>query len=196
MRCPSCSNLIDENVVYCGMCGAPLVRGNDDETVVRSPYDTLDTSAPTTPATSAEYVNRGRLLYRQGKLKEAVSAYDEAIRLNQNYVDVGAHSSRGYILLGLGRYEEALSDFGKVLQLRPNSFGTHVDRGKALLGLGRYEEALSVFDELIQLDPKYDPAYVGRHDALSELGRFDEADKAIQTAYQINPRLRVQKRKY
>jgi tetratricopeptide (TPR) repeat protein len=70
--------------------------------------------------------------------------------------DAWAISSRGQIYLGLGRYDEALADLDRALELDPDgeTFGS---RGQVYRLLGREEEARADFARAIELDPGYKP---------------------------------------
>jgi tetratricopeptide (TPR) repeat protein len=111
MSCRYCGAQNDGDAIYCGQCGFQL---KDDETVVHSPYDTLDTSAPTMPDTipgsSKPRLNKITNLHEG--LVRSLSFDDEKLRLNPYNAD--ARFDRVQTLFQLGRYEEALSSFDDV----------------------------------------------------------------------------------
>lgn len=61
--------------------------------------------------------NKGTALYNLGRLKEALAAYDEALRIEPRNADV--LKNRGVILFGLKRYSEALDMFEAALEISP-----------------------------------------------------------------------------
>jgi tetratricopeptide (TPR) repeat protein len=62
-----------------------------------------------------DWVNKGTSLFSLGKYKEAITCYDEAIRLDpKNSI---AWSNKGDSLKKLGRYEEAEQCFAKAKEL-------------------------------------------------------------------------------
>ncbi|KAG9461387.1 hypothetical protein GDO78_017043 [Eleutherodactylus coqui] len=57
--------------------------------------------------------------------------------------------NRSYSYEHVGRYEEALRDAEKSLELQPNFIKGHFRKGKALKGLKRYDEAITAFQEVL-----------------------------------------------
>ncbi len=62
--------------------------------------------------------NRGDVLERLGRRREALAAFDRAIQLNPN--DVEAHFYRGFALERLNRPADALMAYDRALQLNPS----------------------------------------------------------------------------
>jgi len=91
--------------------------------------------------------------------------------------------NRGWTLVQLGRWDEALVSFDKETELNPNDTVAWSNRGAALGNLGHFDDALASCDRAIELDPNNAPAWYLRGLVLSALGRYDEAlvsfDKAI-----------------
>jgi len=67
--------------------------------------------------------NLGNALKEQGRLKEALASYDQAIEIKPDYAS--AHYNCGNILLALSRLEEALTSYDKVIYLTLNCADTH-----------------------------------------------------------------------
>ena len=53
----------------------------------------------------------------------------------------------------LGRYEEAIADYDRVIRLDPDSVAAYLGRCHANSELGMHEEAIEVFDQAVRLDP-------------------------------------------
>jgi len=61
-------------------------------------------------------------LNRIGRPKDAADAYNETLRLYElNSKDPGAWTSKGYILIRMGKYDESASAFDKAIELIPSS---------------------------------------------------------------------------
>ncbi len=75
----------------------------------------------------------------------------------------------------MGRYEEAINDYNKVIELNPKDAIAYYTRGNAKLALGRHQEAIMDYDKAIELNPQFAIAYYTRGDAKSDLGRHEEA---------------------
>ena len=83
----------------------------------------------------------GAALRGQGKLQEAVQAYDKAIQLNPDYAQ--AHYNLGVTLKELGRLEEAEASYRKAI-FRKNDYNPAIaGLGKELMEKGQHKEGLA-----------------------------------------------------
>ncbi|MEQ9482093.1 tetratricopeptide repeat protein [Coleofasciculus sp. F4-SAH-05] len=111
------------------------------------------------------------------KIIEILEFYNEFEYFNDWY-------SRGVNLSDLGRHEEALDSFDKVIEIKPDYHYAWYRRCNALYNLGRYQEVITSFDKFLEIKPDDYSAWNLRGIALSTLGRYEEAiasyDKAIE----------------
>ena len=130
--------------------------------------------------------NKGLSFNSQGKNDEALKAYDEAIRLNPNYVE--AYCNKGNNLgLHQHKYDDAIQAFDKAIQLNPNYAEAWHYKGLALNMKGKSDEAIKAFDEAVRLNPKYADPLVGKGIALNSQGKYGEAIKAFDEAIGLDP---------
>jgi tetratricopeptide (TPR) repeat protein len=59
------------------------------------------------------------------------------------------------------RYDEALADYTRAIELDPSDAEFFGSRGQAYQAIGRYDEALADFNRAIELDPNYRPQQGG-----------------------------------
>jgi tetratricopeptide (TPR) repeat protein len=69
--------------------------------------------------------------------------------------------NKGTTLSKLGRYEEAISYYDKVLAIKPDNVDALNNKGNALNSLNRYEEAISYFDKALALSCLKDAYQIG-----------------------------------
>lgn len=86
----------------------------------------------------------GRILSHQRNYEEAVSAFSEAIRLNPRHL--GAYQYRGDEQLKRGRFDDAITDFDKVIELDASRGPHHWQRGIALYYAKRYADGARQFE--------------------------------------------------
>src|SRR5258706_4363313 len=82
-----------------------------------------------------------------------------------------AWSNRGYALLSLKRYPEALAAYDRALALDPNEVDAWSNKGLALRSLKRHSEAVVAFDRALALDPDDVVALSGKRSVFHERGR-------------------------
>ena len=79
-----------------------------------------------------------------GRLEEALTSIRTAHRIDPLSVTTITHI--GSTLFWLRRYDEALAEYGKALELDPDFFMAHWGRSRALLQMGRYREATEALE--------------------------------------------------
>ncbi|MCH7811946.1 MAG: tetratricopeptide repeat protein [Chloroflexi bacterium] len=135
---------------------------------------------------TAEEINkRGDAYYFAGDYKQALQAYDDALRMEPNSAIIQFH--KGAALSRLGRFEEALEALDRSIMLAPGDAAALNYRGFTLDGLGRYKEAVEAFDRAIELRPGYATAHANRAESLTHLGRHKEALQAFERAAELEP---------
>ena len=96
---------------------------------------------------------------------------NKTIELNPN--DIFLYNERGLIYDKLKKYEEAIEDFTKSIQLNSNKYinsGFYYERGLMYYKLREYEKALNDLNKAIELEPNYSKAYFERASVHSKLG--------------------------
>jgi predicted O-linked N-acetylglucosamine transferase (SPINDLY family) len=112
--------------------------GEPDQALAR-----YDTAIKLSPTFEDAFTNRGLLLVRLGRLREAErSAQEWVTRLPYS---TRSQSALADVLLALGRYEEAIVQFDRMLVATPNDIPAHVRRGIALACLRRFDAAAQSF---------------------------------------------------
>lgn len=92
-------------------------------------------------------INRANDYYSNKNYNDAISAYDEALKIASNSYE--AIYKKGIILGHLGRNEEALDVFDQVLKIKPNHYEAIYNKGLVLRDLERYDEATRAYLEAL-----------------------------------------------
>lgn len=127
----------------------------------------------------------GIALQAQGKLAEAVDAFDRAIQSKPDFAQ--AFSNRGNALRALGKLEAAVESHANAIRFAPDFSQAYNNRGSALKALGKLREAKQDFDEAIRIDPGYAQAHHNRAGILKSLGNPEGAIEGYTEAIRINP---------
>jgi Tfp pilus assembly protein PilF len=140
----------------------------------------------TPPADAAQaQLELGTALMGQGRHREAITHYTEAIRAKPDFS--GAHAMLGIVLVQEGRKAEAQAEYEETLRLDPSIPEIHNNLGALLASDGKFAEALPHFQDAVRLRPNFEFAVANLGVALARLGRRDEAIEALRAALRLNP---------
>ncbi len=130
----------------------------------------------------------GAALLRENLARDAVSAYDAALRLEPQAVD--AWINRGIALKELGRFAEAEDSYRRALALAPDDAVAVNNLANAVSSQGRAQEAVALYRRAVDLDPSYVDAKanlgVALRDAGGEAGEAEALD-FLHAAVQAHP---------
>jgi len=137
-----------------------------------------------TPDTFEEWLEYGDMLYEDDRYEEALSAYDQVRAADAGYLH--ALNRKGNILSLIGRDEEALELFERVLELGPDepllADVALNNKANVLRILGRTEEALVAYDRALMIEPGNVMALNNKGNVYSDLGRDEEALEMYEKA--------------
>jgi Tfp pilus assembly protein PilF len=110
-----------------------------------------------------------------------------ALSLDPNHAE--AHHLKGFVLLGLRQFDEAIAEFEETLRIKPDHYEARNNLGAALIALERFEDAIAVLTPLLG-EPLYPtPAFahgnVGY--AYYRLKDLDKARQHLEMAVFLNP---------
>jgi serine/threonine protein kinase len=142
-------------------------------------------SFPFISKTATDFFNDGYKKYDERNFQGAIADFNEAIRLNPNYVR--AYARRGNTLKSLGQEEKAKYDFQKAISLVPKTDDDYLGRGNAKSELGDNKGAITDFNEAIRLNPNSADAYNNLGLRKSELGDKQRAIADFNEAIRLNP---------
>ena len=141
------------------------------------------------PASPAQLVNYGHVLFKQGRKAEAVEYYRKAIAIEPEYHD--ALSNLGMYLQDIGDVKAAISYFERALSVNPRAWEARYNLGNALVADGRVEDGVVAYRTVLAGKPEAADARKNLANALIQLGRPSEALAAIEAAPQSTLELQV-----
>ena len=142
--------------------------------------------------TAPEWVSlaqRGSSFQAAGKWSEAIESYEAAIATGAVPAaqQLAVATNLGLSLQGLGRLDEALGMFDRVLKASPANADAHHNRGVALHKAARHAEAADAFAAAVRLNPRDFESHFGRGNALAMGGDHAGAADAFAAALELNP---------
>lgn len=127
----------------------------------------------------------GMALARKGQLNEAITQFQDAIRVQPLFVQ--AHYNLGLALGMEGQSDEAIRQFQEAIRLKPGYTDAYCQLGITLVAKGRFDEAIDNFRQAIQLNPRSPEAFFYLGMTFSQLGRTQEAVAQYREALRLNP---------
>jgi len=95
--------------------------------------------------------------------------------------------NKGISFHSLGRYQEAIECYSKVLSIDPQNVVAWSNKGCSYNLLGQYQKALECYDKALVLDPQNAGAWNNKGDSLGFLGRYREAIDCYDKSLDIDP---------
>ena len=124
----------------------------------------------------------GNVKFKQGDYVGAITDFDKAIQLKNDYAE--AYNNRGLAKHELREHTAALADFDIAIQLKPGLSVAYNNQGLAKQALGDLHAAIADYDKAIQLKDDDVVVYNNRGLAKDKLGDHVAAladyDKAIR----------------
>jgi tetratricopeptide (TPR) repeat protein len=117
--------------------------------------------------------------------KSAVALWSDTISKRPG--NARAYKELGKVLEGEERTAEALANYDKALQLRPDYITVYCDKAGTLLRIGQASAAIEEFDRALRINPTYFMALAGKGDALAQAGQGDAAIAAYEQALKLRP---------
>ncbi|HZV71888.1 MAG TPA: tetratricopeptide repeat protein [Saprospiraceae bacterium] len=129
---------------------------------------------------------RNRANYRrdEGRIQEALSDYDAAIRLKP---DGALYNSRAKLYFNLQKYQEAMDDYNRAIKSDSTQGEYFVNRGAVYALSGQLQQALNDFTKGLELDPKHANGYKNRSLVYQSFSQWDKALNDINIYLGMHP---------
>jgi tetratricopeptide (TPR) repeat protein len=124
-------------------------------------------------------------LLAQGKAREGVAHYSEAVKINPAYVQ--GQNNLGAELAKEGLLDEAADHFAEVIRIRPSDPDGPFNLGVVRFQQRQYEAAIAALTEAVKISPNYVLAHNALGYALGGAGRQAEAIAEFATVLRLDP---------
>ena len=145
----------------------------------------VPTDTPTPTAKGLNHYEQGeQYLWQDENYLKAVESFTEYINLDPN--DARGYAKRGNSYQELHRYQEALTDYDKAIELSPENFSdVYSNRGHVHRHLGQYLDAIRDYDKWLKLDPETLWPYHYKGMAYRDLGQYEVAIQNWETYVEL-----------
>ena len=120
-----------------------------------------------------------------GYWKNSINLLSHTLKVTDN--NWLAYNNRGVVYKGLGNYRQAIEDYNRAIEIKPDYAEAYNNRGNAYNGLGNYRQAIEDYNRAIEIKPDYADAYNNRGIAYNSLGNYRQAIEDYDRAIEIKP---------
>jgi tetratricopeptide (TPR) repeat protein len=129
--------------------------------------------------------NRGMLLLAEGKLDEAIAAFQEAIRSTENMDIARLNLARAYYKKK--DYDAAIEALRELLARQPRSKDAENLLGNIAMEGGRLEDAETHFRRALEYEPNFTDARNSLGLLYDRMGRLEEAIREFRKVIEVDP---------
>ena len=144
------------------------------------------------PHFAEAHCNLGVIHHLQGRLDDALAAYQQAyqyapgLKLVQEHLSM-AYSDKATQIKDQGNTAAAISLYEQALALNPGYVRAMYNLGVAHAECGRHDKAIFMYNMAVRIQPTCAEAYNNLAVVMRETGNMEAAVKACQAALQIRP---------
>jgi tetratricopeptide (TPR) repeat protein len=122
---------------------------------------------------------------RCGTWKDDLTLWTDVISRDQTIEF--AYTNRGIALRSEHRNDEAVSDFSRAIELKPDNALAYNNRGVIYYNEKRNDKAVNDLNKAIELKPDYAEAYNNRGNVFYDAKKYDEAIRDYSKAIKLHP---------
>jgi len=141
------------------------------------------------PNDSEGWYYLGRTKYNENRFAEAISAFQQCLKLDPQ--NVKAEDNLGLALAGLGRNEEATAAYQQAISWQAQSLtknpGPYIDLGGLLIDENRPQDAVSFLLRGIEIAPSESRAHELLGKAYTRIEDFSRAQAELEKAIELSP---------
>ncbi len=163
-----------KNPIFPGSSGGPVLNANGEVVGVFF--------------LSLEIKQRGNFVIPSNFLKQLIARSKQVRPISnwQQIISAETYFRWGYINDAQRDFEEAIANYTKAIELKPDYLNAYINRGVARDQIKLHVDAISDYDTVIRLNPDDLIAYNNRGISKANLGQYDSAIKDYDKVIQID----------
>lgn len=139
------------------------------------------------PNSAYGHFAKGWLLNLEQQFEEAITEYQEAIRIRHDFAE--AHNGLGNVYYNLDKLDQALTEYQAAVFLNPAYIEAHLNIATLHYKKNRLDQAVSAYLIVIQINPRHAIAQNNLGNIYYRQGDLGKAIRAYREALKINPNL-------
>ncbi len=137
------------------------------------------------PIRAYAYANQGDTKKKMKDFEGAIEAYNKAIHLSPDFVDI--YADRAIAKHNLGNYKGAVADYDTAIRSGLDYAAVYLNRGATKKKLGDYKGAITDYNISINLDAENVEAYFNRGNARLDIANYGTAIADYDEAIRLKP---------
>ena len=126
----------------------------------------------------------------KGIFFQAINDYNQGLTRYNEILQKRLLTMRGYAWMKLKKYDQAIADFNKAIELVPQYERAYIHRAIIWSEIGDYDRAINDDTKAIQIDPLSKVAYMNRGlDFLHKMMKFAENKKRLRVSPKAEDRI-------
>ncbi len=134
-------------------------------------------------------LGRAMALYRLGRYAEAWKDFSASVHIinpdNPDYADF--YICRGFTLIRLKKYRNAIPEFEHAMKSKPNETAVYAGLSEAYRGVGDFQLAHRNVNEALKREPNHAGLLTNRGNFQMNIEQFDDASQDYQKAIKLEP---------
>jgi tetratricopeptide (TPR) repeat protein len=144
------------------------------------------TTSKKDPRTAVELVKQGEDRLASNEDDEALTDFNEAIKLDPDYAP--AYASRAQAWVKKHYREREIADYTEAIKRDPNNAAYRVARAESWSAQGMHKHAIAEYEHALRMEPNNPSFWVSRGNEWRRHLKLDDAIADYTHALQINPR--------
>ena len=141
------------------------------------------------PNDSDGWYNLGRTKYNENRFAEAISAFQQCLKLDPK--NVKAEDNLGLSFAGMGRNQEAAAAYQQAIAWQEQSLTKnprpYIDLGSLLIDENRPKDAVTSLLQAFEIDPRDSKTHELLGKAYTRLEEFPKAQAELEKAIELSP---------
>ncbi len=151
----------------------------------QNPFTLWSHAVKVAPDNHLAHLNLGTVLYKNGKISEALQQDYEAMRIRPDLATT--HNNLAVVLVAAGHTREAIEQYQEALRIKPDYADARNSLGTTFANNGQLDEAIQQFRECLKYKPDNAEAHANLGFVLAKLNRLSESEHEFQEALRFNP---------
>jgi Flp pilus assembly protein TadD len=164
-----------------GLAWLTSQRNEDYRSELSLWYDTVAKR----PGNARAQYNLGVAYTHLGRLTEAITRYEEALRIQPDYAD--PHNNLGAAFAQMGRVDEAMAHFAEALRINPHDASAHYNLARGLAMAGQIPEAIFHYEAALRITPADAEIHYNLGNVYLRTSQLEQAIEQYEQALQLRP---------